>query len=775
MREKKKQKESKRKNVTRMLLATMSMVSVLAVAGCGNDNPSGNTNGGNTEQGQVQKRVIGIEWKYQNGIKTEYYEGDKAFMSAFSGGTAFNVLYSDGTKLEIESDVAGVYLSQFDSSIGVHQGYLEYESFRLNFTYTVKALEVANITIKTMPVISYYADDKQFDVENSVIAVEYNSKKKVDIQMTLSMLGKFDNSVGTHNCVVTYGGVQTSFVYTVKQVEVVSGIIKNEPIKHYYTSSTQFNLTGATITVTYNSGKTEDVKLTADMVGVFDNSVGTHTAIIRYNGKVIDSFDYVVEAVTAQTISVITSPKTSYYTSDTKFNIIDATINVVNNDGSTEEVSVVDGMMGVFDSSEGTHTGTIYYQNKTTTFEYTVVKVQAVEITKVEGLPTKYLVGDNLNLASAIMTYKNNDGTNGQLQIESTHAFNFSSEEAGDFTLQLVYELASLDIDYKILAKQFISTQAINSSTKEIVDMGCMFVFTRDDVDSNTISVRVKENLSNETYTDVLTNSTEKTFVFNEITYTIEISDTVVMITGNGVKYELGNIATARQFNVYFQKSTGCYYVAPDGSKSEYYTNTVLTVYKGEKLRAYPVTASDEVATGLYYNNDSYNFGFTNKYFEFYAIANANCYATIEKATRVKLNFKLKAIDYSQAVSDIEFKCEGKYIATDFKINNSELVQGVTHKEGDFIFTDQYMDGCGKVEGEDSYIATTYEFYTLTKLATTSKIGFRFYSSFGSGSTSGDKEIKITAGDVSTYTQTLEVDSYRGRIKLVLEISVEEY
>ena len=78
-----------------------------------------------------------------------------------------------------------------------------------------------------------------------------------------------------------------------------------------------------------------------------------------------------------ESIAIGNSPRTNYTTSDTGFDLTDATIICTYYNSNTggnehETVAITNGMLSAFDNSVGTNTCTVTYLSKTTTFDYTV-------------------------------------------------------------------------------------------------------------------------------------------------------------------------------------------------------------------------------------------------------------------------------------------------------------------------------------------------------------------------------------------------------------------
>ena len=336
-------------------LCFMLLVAVFVISGC-------------------QSSVYATKVEIKNSPVTIYYETSTGFDYA---NAVVTVIYNDGTTKDV--NVTADMLSHFDNIVGRHTAYITIENVSAKFEYTVMSVAVAKVEIKNGIVTNYFTSSTGFDYANTIITVTYNDGTIEDMNVTAEMIGNFDNTVGTHTGYITVDNVYATFEYTVVVARATKVEIKNPPVTTYYASAMGFDYANAIVTVTYNDGTAKDMNVTAEMIGSFDNTVGTHTGYITIDNANA-TFEYTVEVVYATNVVIKNPPVTTYYDSATGFDYANAIITVTYNDGRIEDVNVKAEMLGYFDNIIGRHTGRITVDNVSVTFEYTVVDEYAIKL-----------------------------------------------------------------------------------------------------------------------------------------------------------------------------------------------------------------------------------------------------------------------------------------------------------------------------------------------------------------------------------------------------------
>ena len=672
-----------------------------------------------------------------------------------------------------------------------------YKGCSYDFSYTVKEKVVlSSIEITTNPKTTYYASATGFDVTNAKLKLTMNDGSNQEISITSSMLSAFDNTVGEHTCTVTYEGKTTSFNYTIEAVELESVELKTSPKATYYASATGFDVTNAKLKLTMNDGSSEEISITSSMLSAFDNTAGEHTCTVTYEGKTT-SFNYTIEAVKLESIELTTSPKATYYASATGFDVTNAKLKLTMNDGSSEEISITNSMLSAFDNTVGEHTCTVTYEGKTASFNYTIEAVKAVTINTVDGIESKYFINEDVKLTNAKINVTNNDGSVENVELTKEMIKGFDSSNAGDFTLSLEYELAELQgFQYQVKYQEYIAQKAVKISNNTETELPNIFYLKKLNVNDNSYSIQYKENNAGFKYNELVSNSTDTQFMANETNYNLIFNDTIELNDGT-YKYDLVPLQLATMYSIDLNSSNagsvGFDYCELNGSPELKKAKTVR-VFAGEKINLIALPSKGYLATRLYIGNNIFSYTYDKKSYSFIATKDTFCNADFEKATNVMITFKLKVEGNSYITEEDDvygFQCKANFVFTNFKINNSEEVQGkIDNRYTEIKFSNEYPYGyaTGTDQVGDSYtIEDSYTWEIRTYIGSNSEIDFRSMTSSVSvyypkldqtrninESSSADQTLELKAGDETTYTQQIKLDDYLGRFSFVLEITVQE-
>ena len=181
------------------------------------------------------------------------------------------------------------------------------------------------------------------------------------------------------------GEVYYNNFYVDAVIPVLSSIALTTLPKTVYDYKTALDVTGGKLTLTYSSGDTREIDLTADMVSGFDSEkTGEQTLTVAYGGK---TTNYTVtvkdKAVTA--ITLISAPTKTAYDSGETLDTAGGKLRVTYSDNSADEVELTAAMVSGFDSEKtGEQTLTVTYGEKTTTFTVTVKEKPIVDSYKIQ-------------------------------------------------------------------------------------------------------------------------------------------------------------------------------------------------------------------------------------------------------------------------------------------------------------------------------------------------------------------------------------------------------
>lgn len=143
---------------------------------------------------------------------------------------------------------------------------------------------VSSIALKAGATTAYQVGDA-VSLEGMTVVVTWSDGTTTEVPVTAAMLSGFDTATaGTKTVTVTYEGVTTTLSITV--TDYISSIALGTGYKSAYFLGETLSVTGMNLTVTFASGATQTVAVTADMVTGFNSATaGANTLTITYEGK----------------------------------------------------------------------------------------------------------------------------------------------------------------------------------------------------------------------------------------------------------------------------------------------------------------------------------------------------------------------------------------------------------------------------------------------------------------------------------------------------------
>ena len=330
---------------------------------------------------------------------------------------------------------------------------------------TVKAVEVTNLEIKTMPTKTEYFVGDTLDTTGLTLTATYNNGTTETITSGFTCSPTKLTTAGKQTITVSYGGKSCTFDVTVKAVELVKIEIKTLPTKTEYFVGDTLDTTGLTLTATYNNGTTETIATGFTCTPTKLNTAGKQTVTVSYGGKTC-IFDVTVKAVELVKIEVKTLPtKTEYFVGDT-LNTTGLTLTATYNNGTTETITSGFTCSPTKFTTAGKQTITVTYGGKTCTFDVTVKAVELVKI-EIKTLPTKteYFVGDALNTTGLTLTATYNNGTTETI----TSGFTCSPmvlNTAGKQTITVTYGGKTCTFDVTVRAVELVKIEVKTLPTK---------------------------------------------------------------------------------------------------------------------------------------------------------------------------------------------------------------------------------------------------------------------------------------------------------------------
>mgnify|MGYP004647541069 FL=1 len=174
------------------------------------------------------------------------------------------------------------------------------------------------------------------------------------------------------------GEVYYNNFYVDAVVPVLDSIAVTTLPKTVYDYKTALDVMGGKLTLTYRSGATKVIDLTADMVSGFDGEkTGEQTLTVTYGGKTT-TYTVTVNDKAVTAIALLSAPTKTVYAYGEALDTAGGKLRITYSDNSTDEVELTAAMVSGFDSEKaGEQTLTVTYGGQTATFTVTV-REQAV-------------------------------------------------------------------------------------------------------------------------------------------------------------------------------------------------------------------------------------------------------------------------------------------------------------------------------------------------------------------------------------------------------------
>ena len=192
---------------------------------------------------------------------------------------------------------------------------------------------LTEIKVTKNPKTEYWVGDS-FETSGMVITAYYsnNTSKDVTLDCSMSCTGFDDDdnkvfkTAGTYKVVFTYQGKTATVTVNVAEVKPATVTVSLSENENVYEAGEDFDPSTVTVTVKFNNGTTENVKLsdctyeittaTGKKVTGKDLAAGEYWLSVSYEGITADSVGFAVEEVYITEILAVDGIKESYYVDD---------------------------------------------------------------------------------------------------------------------------------------------------------------------------------------------------------------------------------------------------------------------------------------------------------------------------------------------------------------------------------------------------------------------------------------------------------------------------
>lgn len=396
--------------------------------------------------------VVATNISIKTPFKTNYYVGDNLDLS----NGKVTITYNNSTTKDVT--ITNSHIVNFSTeNVGNFNLNVTVEGKTLTIPYTITALEVSSIAIKTPFKTSYFVGDN-LDLSNAKLTATYNSGKTEDINILATMISGFDSTNPANiNLTLTYSGKTiTNISCQIKAIELVNVTLKESFKDTVYFVGETINLSGNKLILSYNNSTTKEIDISSSMILNFSTAYsGNKQFIIIYDNFSI-IVNYTVLDVIATSIELVSNfESTTYFVGD-KINLSGAQIKITYNNETTEILPVELNMIRNFSTSTaGTKNLTITYKEVSLTSEYTVSEIVALELTLSKPFnKTTYYTGQQLDVSGAEITINYSNGKSETLEVTNSMVKTFSTALGGENKkMKITYNGLSVYTNYTVIER----------------------------------------------------------------------------------------------------------------------------------------------------------------------------------------------------------------------------------------------------------------------------------------------------------------------------------
>ena len=366
--------------------------------------------------------------------KTSYLYGDALDVT----GGKIIVTYASANSETI--NITPSMVSGFDSTVLGNQT-LTVTYKGMTDTYNVNVEDYVDDIEIVAPYKLTYAIGESLDLTGATVnTVMASGAATTPVAITPAMVSGFNSSSeGVKTITVTYEGKTKTFAVTVSD-EMTGWTVKSVPNKLTYRYGESLDLTGSELEVTKESGATEIVSVTSNMVsGYTPYTLGTQTLTVTYEGETKEFTQVTVEDYIKK-LNVKTPTKTTYHYGE-DINLDGGTVSIIMASGATAETAEMTGAMisGYNSTNPGTQTINVEYKGLTGSF--TVKVVDEVKGISINTTPNKtvYEQGEGLDVTGGTIRVVRDSGVY-TIPMSQTAVTGYNPNTPGSQTVTVTYE-----------------------------------------------------------------------------------------------------------------------------------------------------------------------------------------------------------------------------------------------------------------------------------------------------------------------------------------------
>lgn len=436
-----------------------------------NSNPPSTTPGDTTPAPAPTPSNPVVTIAIDGNLKDDFYKGESLNIE----GINVFLTYQDATTETIV--LSNNMISGFDTSTtGEKTLTITYEGKTFTHDYSVHEVRATNIEIETPFKTNYYTGSV-LDITGGKVNATYENGTTETIDVTADMISNFDTSeAGEFALTLTHAEYSIVIDYTVSDAQLTTISIKTQ-FKTEYFEGEDLDITGGTLTATYEDGNSETIAITLDMIGETFSSetAGSKIMTITYKGKSTE-VPYKINAIDIVAISVAsTLDKTEYFEGE-DLDITGGTIRLIYNNGDTEIIPITNAMVSGFNkqyTGENEKTLSITYWGFTTSLKYKTLKISVTSLTLTNTFKTEYFVDDYIDVTGGKLTATYNNGAiKTDIALTTDMISNFDTTEAGSFEMTIEYDDFQITQAYTVEGIELESIELTSAPTKTTYYVG---------------------------------------------------------------------------------------------------------------------------------------------------------------------------------------------------------------------------------------------------------------------------------------------------------------
>ena len=203
-------------------------------------------------------------------------------------GGKVKITYKNGDSREVEMTPDMVLGFPNMNNPGEHDVIVSYRGKTDTYKITVIVPRLESISVEENSIKTEYYVGDELNLDNGMIKLIYDDGTTSYVAISEDMITGFNTETpGEKTVTVTYEDKTCTYMITVKEAEVSFISVVSSPDKeiYRYSKDCQIDVTGGRIEVFYNSGMSEIIDITEDMVSGFDcNLLGIQEITVSYLG-----------------------------------------------------------------------------------------------------------------------------------------------------------------------------------------------------------------------------------------------------------------------------------------------------------------------------------------------------------------------------------------------------------------------------------------------------------------------------------------------------------